>query len=146
MSEESGQNFENHTRIDPKSVVVSILVLLTVILGAVGIVKGSTTLVGLGVVSAGITLLGAFLTARLYSVNLQDRIIRTEMRIRLRDVLDADLGARAESLSTRQCIGLRFASDAELPGLVAKVLDENITDLVGIKKMVTDWQGDYHRV
>jgi hypothetical protein len=43
-------------------------------------------------------------------------------------------------------VRLRWAGDGELPGLARKVLDDNITDATPIKKLVTDWQGDYHRV
>ena len=43
-------------------------------------------------------------------------------------------------------VGLRFAGDAELPDLARKVLDENIAAATPIKKLIMDWQGDYHRV
>ena len=43
-------------------------------------------------------------------------------------------------------VGLRFASDAELPELARKVLDENITKATPIKKLVKDWQPDTLRV
>ena len=146
MSAHSGQNMNNHTRIDPKGTVVALLAVITVILGGVGCYNGNTTVLGLGVVFSGVTLFWLFITARLYGTCVQDRIIRMEMKIRLQEILDADLATRAEDLSLAQVIALRFASDAEMPGLVAKVLDGNITDLKEIKKLVTDWQGDYHRV
>jgi len=34
-----------------------------------------------------------------------------------------------------------FASDAELPGLARKVLDEKLVDRKAIKRLVKDWQG-----
>ena len=43
-------------------------------------------------------------------------------------------------------VGLRFASDAELPALARKVLDENIVKATPIKQAVKDWQPDLHRV
>jgi hypothetical protein len=43
-------------------------------------------------------------------------------------------------------VGMRFASDSEMPELFRKVLDDDIQDATPIKKMVKDWQGDYHRV
>jgi hypothetical protein len=64
----------------------------------------------------------------------------------MRDILDADLAAKGQGLSKSQLVGLRFASDEELAGLLQKVLDENIAEGGDIKKLVTDWQGDYHRV
>jgi Family of unknown function (DUF6526) len=40
---------------------------------------------------------------------------------------------------------LRFASDAELPALVMRALDEKL-DRDGIKKAITEWRPDYSRV
>ena len=146
MSERSGQNLQNHIMIEPKGIICALLAVITVILGAVGCFNGSSTVIALGVLFSGLTLFMVFFTARTYGVKLQDRIIRTEMCLRLRDVLDGDLAARAESLSIPQLIGLRFASDGEMAELVTKVLDENITDRKEIKKLVKDWQGDYDRI
>jgi hypothetical protein len=54
----------------------------------------------------------AIYTVRSFSLKLQDRIIRLEMQTRLARLgREADLG----SLSLRQIVALRFASDAELP-------------------------------
>jgi hypothetical protein len=39
-------------------------------------------------------------------------------------------------------VSLRFASDAELPALAKKVLDEKINDRKAIKKMIKNWQPD----
>ena len=76
----------------------------------------------------------------------QDRVIRLEMRLRMRDLLPADLQGRINQFTAAQMVGLRFAGDAELPALARKVLDENITTATPIKKLITNWQGDYHRV
>ncbi len=89
-------------------------------------------------------MLGLF--ARVFALKAQDRVIRLEMRLRLREVLPADQRAQIGTLTTEQLIGLRFASDAELPGLVSKVLKDGIDKRKPIKLMVTDWQGDYQRV
>jgi hypothetical protein len=42
-------------------------------------------------------------------------------------------------------VALRFASDAEMPGLVNKVLADKISDAKTIKQMVKIWRGDYLR-
>jgi hypothetical protein len=44
-----------------------------------------------------------------------------------------------------QIAALRFAPDAELPGLLDRTLAEPLTS-DQIKRAVTDWQGDYGRV
>lgn len=79
--------------------------------------------------------------SRAYTVRLQDRIIRLEMRLRLER-----LGRAAEfsRLSTPQVVALRFAADAELPGLIDSALTKNLTP-AEIKKAVSDWQADLHR-
>jgi hypothetical protein len=80
--------------------------------------------------------------ARLFALRVQDRVIRLEMRLRMRDVLPADLQARIPEFTLGQLIALRFAGDSELPGLARKVLDEKLSDRTAIKKMVQNWQPD----
>lgn len=87
-----------------------------------------------------------FLFARLFALKAQDRVIRLEMRLRMRELLPSDLQERINDFTPTQMVGLRFASDAELPELARKVLEDNITAAAPIKKQVTDWQGDHHRV
>lgn len=59
-----------------------------------------------------------------YATHLQDRIICLEENLRLARVLPEPLRLRMGELSDSQIVGLRFASDAELPALVQRVLDE----------------------
>jgi len=83
--------------------------------------------------------------ARGHSLKAQDRIIRLEERIRLAALLPADELARSHALTESQLIGLRFASDAELPALVKRTLDHNLTQKQ-IKESITNWRPDYLRV
>ncbi len=83
--------------------------------------------------------------ARIFALTVQDRVIRLEMRLRLQQLLSADLRPRIVEFTPSQLVALRFASDAELPELARKVLDEKIADRAPIKKMVRDWQPDYLR-
>ena len=145
MSDEKVQNFENHVRNDPKIfAVLGVFLLALIVVVADAFVERNLAVVTGILLSFGGLLLG--FTARSYSTGLQDRIIRTEMRIRLGQVLQGDLAARIPELATNQLIALRFESDANLPDLVQKVLDENITSAKEIKKQVKDWQADWHRV
>jgi hypothetical protein len=86
------------------------------------------------------------LFARLFALKAQDRLILLEERLRMRELLPPDLQKRVTDFTVEQMIGLRFASDAELPELAATVQRDNIQDRKTIKKMVKDWRGDYYRV
>lgn len=150
MSNQPEQNFSNHAKMPTGMMGVLILILLGAILSGVGAAKhespSGTLLVGIGSVLVALTTMGGLLVCRTYSTGLQDRIIRTEMQLRLARVLPADQHALIPQLSISQLIALRFASDAELPALTQKVADENITDKKTIKQLVTDWQADHHRI
>lgn len=146
MSEETGQSLANHAMRPTTLIVAIFLVLGSGILALASIFIDNTLILKVAVFDLAMAAALIAVCARTYATKLQDRIIRTEMKLRLRDVLDADLAKRAESeLSIGQLIALRFASDAELPALTAKAMDEQLTK-ADIKKEITDWQGDYHRV
>ena len=85
-------------------------------------------------------------SARVMALKVQDRVIRLEERLRYRDVLLADLAAKASDLPVGQIIALRFASDAELGGLVERALNGELAKPKDIKLVIKDWRGDYLRV
>ena len=85
------------------------------------------------------------LTLRQQVLRVQDRVIRFEMRHRLREVLPNDVAARAADLHVKQLVALRFASDAELPHLVDAVLEGQVSVPKEIKQRVKDWQADLLR-
>ncbi len=95
------------------------------------------------VVAAALLMLG--LLSRVQAVTVQDRVIRLEMRLRLRQLLPADLQPRINDLTHRQLVALRFASDAELPDLVRDVLAGKLTTSKEIKMRVKNWQADWLR-
>ena len=72
----------------------------------------------------GVAVLFGISVTRLVATRLQDRIIRAEMVIRLGAIGRA---ADMRRLSMRQVVALRFASDAELPGLVDRTITENLS-------------------
>src|SRR3954464_13352731 len=86
----------------------------------------------------------AFL-ARTFALTVQDRVIRLEMRLRLRELLPPELHPRIHELTRGQLVAMRFASDPELPGLARRVLDERLLDRKAIKSLITDWQPDHLR-
>jgi hypothetical protein len=86
-----------------------------------------------------------FGVGRNMALRVQDRVIRLEERLRYERVFPADLKPRIEQFTVDQFIALRFASDAELPGLARKVLDEKMNERKAIKQMVKNWRPDYLR-
>jgi hypothetical protein len=90
-------------------------------------------------------LLVGFATVRSMALRVQDRVIRLEERLRYERVLPADLKARIGEFTVSQLIALRFASDAELPALARKVLDDKVNERKAIKQMVKTWKPDYLR-
>lgn len=86
------------------------------------------------------------LFARVFALKAQDRVIRLEERLRLGDLLPPELRGRIREFSPEQLIGLRFASDTELPSLAATVLKDNIEKRDAVKKLVKNWRTDDLRV
>jgi hypothetical protein len=95
------------------------------------------------VVAAALVVL-AFMS-RVQAVTVQDRVIRLEMRLRLRGLLPPDLQPNVDQLTHRQLVALRFASDAEMADLVRDVLTGKLTTSKEIKMRIKSWQGDWLR-
>ena len=150
MADNPPQNFENHVNFPTNFVIVSVLLLISVIMEVIGLVLIKSTaglcLIGTGAALGGVTTIAGLTLCRTYATKLQDRIIRTEMRIRLAAILPDDLQSVINDLTVKQCVALRFASDEEMADLVRKVTTENITALKPIKQSITNWQADWFRV
>ena len=152
MAEKTPQTFANHTRFDPPFHFFLVPVFgLTVILSLIFFFShiGHRTLwenvhAFLIVVLAFALLILMFKT-RLYSLRVQDRVIRLEERLRLMQVLPEPLRSRIPELTESQLIALRFASDAELPKLVERALTEKLSRS-DIKKAIQNWRPDNWRV
>jgi hypothetical protein len=92
-----------------------------------------------------IALVIVFFMARIFALRVQDRVIRLEMRLRLREVLPLGLHPRIVDFSPDQLVAMRFASDEELPELATVVLRDHIHDKKVIKQMIREWQADHLR-
>jgi hypothetical protein len=86
-----------------------------------------------------------FLSTRRMALSVQDRVIRLEERLRYERLLPADLKPRIGDFTVSQYASLRFASDAELPALARKVLDEKLNERKTIKQLIKSWKPDYLR-
>src|ERR671912_527782 len=116
------QSFKNHARIVPlfhgfAFPIVAINMFWT-LYRAVTRPSWDTAIAAL----VGMALVALFFFARIFALTVQDRVIRMEMRLRLREVLPPDLVPRIPELTRGQLVALRFASDAELPFLTRRVL------------------------
>ena len=142
---DSGQTYKSHARFFPPYHFFVLPVLLINVFVAGWLLYRAPSRLGVWQLIVSVALVMTALTARVMVLAVQDRVIRLEMRLRMREVLPADLQARIPEISRQQCIGLRFASDAELPVLVRKVLAGELKTASEIKKQVAQWQGDYLR-
>jgi len=140
------QSFENHGKIVPSYHFFAVPVLV------INFVWSVYRLVKLGIsfeAIFGVILAAALVVlvfqARLFALAVQDRVIRLEERLRYEQVLSADLRARCGELAIGQIVSLRFASDAELPVLARKVLDEKLKERKAIKQLIKNWKPDYLR-
>ena len=92
-----------------------------------------------------IALLGLGFLSRIQALTVQDRVIRLEMRLKMRQLLPPDLQPRINDLTHRQLVALRFASDEELADLVREVLAGKLASSKEIKMRVKHWQADWLR-
>ncbi len=90
-------------------------------------------------------LLGAGFLSRIQALTVQDRVIRLEMRLRLRGILPPDMQTNIDALTHRQLVALRFASDAEMADLVRDVSAGKISTSKDIKMRIKSWQADWLR-
>ena len=146
MAAEPAQNFANHRTFDKALTGIAVLSLLSAIFGAAILVPSFIFLAAVAPFLLTLALVWTIFRMRAYATRLQDRIIRLEMQIRLANVLSPELAARAKELELTHLIGLRFASDDELPELVQKVLANKSMRGNDIKKLVKNWQADFLRV
>jgi uncharacterized membrane protein YciS (DUF1049 family) len=146
MAQSQPQNFGNHARLVPAFHFVAFPILAVNLLyslyrAATGF-SWDTLLAAL----VALALIIIMLCARLFALWAQDRVIRLEMRLKMSALLPDDLKSRIGELSTESLVALRFAGDAELPGLVRQVLDGSLKAQKEIKQAITDWQADHQRV
>jgi hypothetical protein len=139
------QSFSNHTRYDPLfHFFVLPVFAITWIVVIVHLVRNP------GLHSAWMVVLmtaalAALFTFRRYSLKVQDRVIRLEERLRLATLLDPALRPRIPELTESQLVALRFASDAELPALAGRALQEQLAP-ADIKTAIQQWRPDNWRV
>jgi len=139
------QNFENHAKFVPLYHRVALPIFGINVLWSIYEAIRYFSVAAVWAVLVAMALLILCLYARLFALAVQDRVIRLEMQLKLKELLPADVKPRVSEFTVDQLIALRFASDAELPELARRVLDEHIGDKKEIKKMIQVWRPDFLR-
>lgn len=137
------QSYSSHTAWQPSyHFVATPIVLLNLFIAARHAYYNGTRWAWWNVVLA-FGLVALAWAARVMVLTVQDRVIRLEMRLRLREL--GVPAADTARITVQQFVGLRFASDAELPELVQRVIKGELVDRDKIKAAVKDWQADWQR-
>ena len=92
-----------------------------------------------------VALAAGIIAARTSALIVQNRVIRLEQRARLLLILPENLRSRIAELSIGHLVGLRFASDAEVPALVERCLSGDLQRAEEVKRAITNWQPDFLR-
>lgn len=139
------QSYSNHLRFDPPFhfflVPVTLITAIAIIVRAVR----TPNLWNLWLIVVAIAAVLLVVKSRLNALRVQDRVIRLEEQLRMMKVLPEAMRPRISELTDDQFIGLRFASDEELPALCLRALDEKLTKKQ-IKQAIKTWRPDYSRV
>lgn len=145
MSETKPQTYANHGRLDPWfHFFLAPIALIILIASIVHVVRHPHPWGAVHVVLA-FAFLVLVVKLRTYPLKVQDRVIRLEERLRLATLLPEPLRSRINELDIPQLIALRFASDAEIPALVERTLNEKLTRKQ-IKQAIQNWRADNFRV
>lgn len=140
------QNYANHVKWVPAFHFFALpVLLLNFVHSIVRLVHHGLSFNGVVDVLTAAALVVTIFLARIFALKVQDRVIRLEERLRMERLLPADLQGRIGEFTVAQLVGLRFASDAELPELARKVLNEKTVETKKIKLMVKNWRADYLR-
>ena len=86
------------------------------------------------------------ITSRAQALKAQNRSIRLEEQLRLYRLMPAEDREKIDNLRMGQLIGLRFASDEEVPDLARRCFSGELKGSGDVKKAVKNWRPDYHRV
>jgi hypothetical protein len=140
------QSFQSHAKwLPPFHFFVLPVLLINLGFQISWCVKAGFTVRGVLSVVVAAALFVGMVMARVMAMKVQDRVIRIEERIRFERLLPPDMHARIGEFTMDQLVALRFASNAELPELARRVLEEKVNDRKAIKQMIKTWRPDLAR-
>ncbi|MFM8440014.1 MAG: DUF6526 family protein [Acidobacteriota bacterium] len=142
----NNQDYSNHTRWYPLNhfVIAPISLGLIIFQGWRAFQSQETTDLITFVIAILILLLA--LAARLQALKAQDRVIRLEERLRLKELIGPEDAKAAGSLPPGMLIAIRFASDEELPELARRAVAGEFKNPGDLKRAIKNWRADHHRV
>ncbi len=142
------QSYKSHARWDPAfHFFVAPVMLLNVVAVSVWYYRHYAQHVhsGMWLVLLSMALLILAIKSRSNALKVQDRLIRLEERLRLASLVSHSELVELESLTVDQYVGLRFASNPELPDLARRAVREKMTRSQ-IKQAIVAWRADHDRV
>ena len=139
------QNFDNHRRFFPLYHFIALPIVVANVIVAVAELVQHPTLRDSWYFVFSVGVAAGFLASRASTLTVQDRLIGLEMRLRLAAVLSPELRVRIPELRLRHLVGLRFASDGELPALVERCLRGELRTADQEKREIRQWRPDFVR-
>ncbi len=137
------QNFENHTRYYTLFHFVAAPLLGIYLLYTLYALARAPSLAAAASVVLAAGALSTLQAARVMALTVQNRLIRLEMSMRLERLLGAAAAADAlAALPVGKLVALRFASDGELPALIARVRSNELATGRDVKRAIHEWQPD----
>jgi hypothetical protein len=141
----TAQTYANHRRLFPLYHYVALPILLANIVVAVAHAIRQPSPFNAWLVVLSLGLVAGLLATRASTLFVQNRLIGLEMRLRLATTLSPELRSRIPELHLRHLIGLRFAGDAELAGLVERCLHGELATTDAVKRAIREWRADFIR-
>jgi hypothetical protein len=141
----TAQSYANHRRVFPLYHLFALPVLIVNVVVMMVATVRHPSFWNLWLVVVALGLVGGMVANRASTLIVQNRVIGLEMRLRLATVLPVELCQRIPELHLKQLVGLRYAGDDELVGLVERCLRGELVTADAVKREVRHWRPDYVR-
>ena len=138
------QTFENHAHRPVPTIIGYLFLVVAFVFGLRWFRGGGQVPLAIGLLALCGSVTMLLLISRWYTTQLQDRIIKLEMRVRTATLLTPEQQRLLGQLHNKQIAALRFASDAELAALLDRAVREKLPPKE-IKRAVKSWTPDDDR-
>jgi hypothetical protein len=136
------QTFKSHRRYIPIYHFVALPILILNVVAQVLYFLKYHTPYKLFMIVVALALVVIPFSLRTMIARVQDRVIRLEERLRLSNLLPAEMHAGINDLTAGQLVGLRFASDDEVAALAQRCMSGELTKGEQIKREIKNWRPD----